>query len=127
MPWTADGDSVSFTGPLADLMTLIMGAYEEGPGTAEDAPSAGAFITATAVALRGSLMDGLAEDTEAAEFVQRIDACLTENEDGSVTVSTFELLDDIADHIDLEPLQGWLTAPDIRGAIAQMAVEAFES
>ena len=28
MPWQSDGDNVSFSGPLADLMGMIMTAYD---------------------------------------------------------------------------------------------------
>jgi hypothetical protein len=126
MPWQSDDDNVSFSGPLADLMSLIMNAYEHdcAEGT-PNRPTAGEYVTAAAVVLREVLLENFEEDPEAAEFVQHISDALAEDEDGTVHIATFELLDEIAEHIDTPALEHWLGSMPVRNAIVELATTAF--
>lgn len=125
MPWQSDGDNVSFSGPLADLMGMIMNAYEQDCADGADHPTPGEYVTATAVVLREVIIEHFEEDAEAEEFLQKISDALHEDEDGTVHIATFELLDDIAEHIDPPALDYWLGAVSVRKAIVELATTAF--
>ncbi len=124
MPWQSDGDNVSFSGPLADLMGLIMASYEHDCSDA-DSPTSGEYVTASAVVLREVLLENFEDDPEAAEFVQIISDALAEDEDGAVHIATFQLLDDIAEHIEPSALEFWLGSVSVREAILELATTAF--
>jgi hypothetical protein len=125
MPWESKGDSVSFSGPLADLMGAIMTAYEQDfPGA--ETPTAGEYVTATAVVLREILLENMEERGDSGEFFDRVSDSLSEDEDGNVQIATFSLLDDIAEQITTEALDQWLSAPQVRAAIMELASTAFE-
>ena len=125
MPWESDGDNVSFSGPLADLMGLIMTAYDHDCADGTDQPTAGEYVTASAVVLREVILEQFEDDPEAEEFLQRITEALQEDEDGAVHIATFEILDDVAEHIDPPALEFWLGSMSIRSAIVELAMTAF--
>jgi|GEM_PF-2268188 len=127
MPWEDSGDNVSFSGPMADLMGVIMAAFEIDYGNATDGPTPGEYVTATAVVLREVLLENFEDEPEgeAKEFVQRISDAMTEDEDGVVHIATFELLDDIAESIDEAALSHWLGSVPVRNAIQELAQTAF--
>jgi hypothetical protein len=125
MPWQSDGDDVSFEGPLADLMGMIMTAYDHDCESGTNNPTSGEYVTATAVVLREVVIENFEDDPDAAEFVQLISDALHEDEDGAVHIATFELLDDIAEHIDAPALDYWLDSMPVRRAIMELAMTAF--
>lgn len=125
MPWQSDGDNVTFEGPLADLMGMIMTAYDHDCEGGTNNPTSGEYVTAAAVVLREVLLENFEEDPDAAEFVQRISDALHEDDDGAVHIETFELLDDIAEHIDPPALDHWLGSMPVRSAIMELAMTAF--
>ena len=125
MPWQSEDDNVSFSGPLADLMGAIMTAYEQDCAEGTDQPTPGEYVTATAVVLREVIIENFTDDPEAAEFVQDVSDALTEDEDGTVHIATFELLDNIAEHIDPAALDHWLGSMPVRSAIVELATTAF--
>jgi hypothetical protein len=125
MPWEADGDGVRFSGHLTDLMTLIMTAYDQDAESGAITASPGVYVTATAVVLREILLEALADQPDAEEFLQRASDSLTEDDDGTVTMQTFQLLDDIAEHIESIAYEQWLADPAARAAIAEVAGSAF--
>jgi hypothetical protein len=125
MPWQSEDDNVSFSGPLADLMGAIMTAYDHDCAEGDGQPTPGEYVTATAVVLREVIIENFAEDLEATEFVQDISDAMTEDEDGTVHIATFELLDTIAEHIDPPALDHWLGSMPVRSAIVELATTAF--
>lgn len=125
MPWQSDGDNVSFSGPLADLMGMIMTAYDHDCVDGTGQPTAGEYVTASAVVLREVIIEQFEDDPEAEEFVKFISDALHEDEDGAVHIATFELLDEIAEHIDPSALDYWLGSMPIRSAIVELATTAF--
>ena len=125
MPWTSEGDNVSFSGPLADLMGIIMTAYDQDVAAGTCTVTAGVYVTAAAVVLREVVIESLEGHTDAAEFLEFMEGTLHEEDDGTVQISTLPMLDSIAEHIDTAALEGWLGAPAIRDAIAELSVSAF--
>jgi len=125
MPWNQDGDNVSFSGPLVELMGLIMSAFEADCVDGTGRPTAGEYVTASAVVLREVLLENLEEQNDNSEFAQRISDALSEDEDGNVHIATFQLLDDIADHIEPLALETWMGAGSVRSAIMELATTAF--
>ena len=125
MPWEADGDGIRFSGHLTDLMTLIMTAYDQDTEAGLVTASPGVYVTATAIVMREILLEALAEQPDAAEFLQRASDSLTESESGTITMQTFQLLDDIAEHIEAIAYEQWLSDPAARAAIAEVAGNAF--
>jgi hypothetical protein len=125
MPWESRGDNISFSGQLADLMGLIMTAYDQDVESETVSASAGVYVTATAIVLREILLEALVEDTDAAEFLQRVSDSLHEADDGTVTIATFAMLDDIAEHIEPDAVERWIGDPAARSAIAELATSAF--
>lgn len=125
MPWQTEGDNVNFSGALADLMAVIMTAYDQDAeaGTCDVTP--GTYVTATAIVLREIVLESLAEEPDASEFLERVSASLHEDEDGNVEIATFALLDDVAEHISAEGLDMWLGSPEVRSAIVDLAMTAF--
>ena len=125
MPWQSEGDNVSFSGPLADLMGAIMTAYDHDCADSTGTPTSGEYVTASAVVLREVLLENLEEQGDTSEFFQRISDALSEDEDGNVHIATFALLDDIAEQIAPEALDAWLGAAPVRSAIMELATTAF--
>jgi hypothetical protein len=126
MPWdNVEGDTLSFSGPLADLMGLIMTAFDQDCADPTGKPSAGEWVTAAAVVLREVLIENLEEAGDTSEFFQRISDALSEDEDGNVHIATFALLDDIAEQIDPTALTAWLGSGSVRAAIMELATTAF--
>ena len=125
MPWESEGDSVKFSGPLADLMGIVMTAYEHDCVDGTGRPTAGEYVTASAVVLREVLLENLEEQGDTSEFFERISDALAEDEDGNVHIATFALLDDIAEQIAPEALDAWLSADPVRSAIMELATTAF--
>lgn len=125
MPWQSEGDNVSFSGPLADMMGAIMAAYEYDCPDQTDNPTPGEYVTATAVVLREVAIEAFESDPEAKEFIEKVSAALSEDEDGAVHVATFQLLDDIAEHVDETAIDYWLKLISVRSAIMELATTAF--
>jgi len=124
MPWEAEAEGIRFSGPLVDLMGLIMTAYEEetAAGTVDVVP--GVWVTASAIVLREILLE-VPTDAISEPLIERVSSAMHEDEDGVVTIDTFAMLDDVADHVELEPLTHWLSDPAIRGAIADVTNSAM--
>jgi len=125
MPWEVDGDGIRFSGHLTDLMTLIMTAYDQDTESGAIAASPGVYVSSTAVVIREILLETLADDPEAAEFLQRASDSLSESDDGTVTMQTFQLLDDVAEHIENIAYEKWLSDPAVRAAIAEVTGNTF--
>ena len=125
MPWESEGDGVRFAGHLADLMALVMTAYEADTASGAVTASPGVFVTATAIVFREILIDSLAQKPEAVDFVERIGVMLEEDDDGTVRMQTFALLDDVAEHIEAVAYERWLADAAVRAAIADVAGNAF--
>jgi hypothetical protein len=125
MPWEVDGEGIRFSGHLTDLMTLIMTAYDQDAESGVVTASPGVYVSATAVVIREILLEALADDPEAEEFLRRASDSLTEADDGTVTMQTFQLLDDVAEHIEAVAYEGWLSDPAVRAAIAEVAGNTF--
>jgi hypothetical protein len=125
MPWEANGDNVSFTGQLADLMGLIMTAYDQDIESGAVGVSAGIYVTSTAIVLREIVLENLEGNPDAEEFLERVSDSLTEAEDGTITISTFALLEDVAEHIDPAAVEAWIGDPAARAAIAELGTNAF--
>ena len=125
MPWENDGDNVSFSGQLADLMVTLMTAYDQDIESGAVAVSAGVYVTSSAIVLREILLENLAADPEAKEFLARVSDSLQEADDGTITMSTFALLDDVAEHIEPEAIERWIADPAARAAIAELGTNAF--
>ena len=125
MPWESKDDNVSFSGPLADLMGMIMTAYDNDCAQTDERPTAGEYVTASAVVLREVLLENLEEQHETSDFSQRVSDALSEDEEGNVHIATFALLDDIAEQITSEALEAWLGSDPVRAAILELATTAF--
>jgi len=125
MPWETEGEGVRFSGHLTDLMTAILAAYEEETRAGAITSNPGVYVTASAIVIREILLDQLAEQPEAGEFLARVEAALEEDEDGTVTVQTFQVLDDVAEHIEAVAWQAWIADPAARAAIAEVTNNVF--
>jgi hypothetical protein len=121
MPWETEGDGVRFSGHLTDLMSAIVTAYKEESDASRVVCSTGAYVTATAIVIREILLEQLADEPQAAEFLVRVGDALDEDDEGTVTIRTFDLLDDVAGHIEGQAWQAWLADPAARAAIAEIA------
>jgi len=125
MPWEVEGDGIRFSGHLTDLMTVVMTAYEDDTASGAVTASPGVYVTATAVVMREIVLETLAEQPDAEEFIARASDSLSEAEDGTITMQTFQFLDDIAEHIEAVAYERWLADPAVRAAIADVAGNAF--
>ncbi|NTU71172.1 MAG: hypothetical protein HGB10_05065 [Coriobacteriia bacterium] len=126
MPWQRDDDdNLRFDGPLADFMGLIKVSYEQDTERGTDNPELGEYVTATAIVLREVMIEYFSDDPEAKEFVERLSDGLKEDDNGAVHVATFEMLDDMAEHIEPDALEHWMSTFAIRGAIVELATTAF--
>ena len=124
MPWTPEADGIRFSGPLGDLMDLILTAYDEEAAAGRIAVPQGTYVTAAAVVLREILLEAPPEPGSE-ELVARVSDALHEDEDGMITIDTFATLDDMADHIELDALRHWLADPAARAAIADVTSNAL--
>jgi hypothetical protein len=102
-----------------------MAAYEEDTASGAVTASAGVYATASAIVVREIVLEGLAEQPEAVEFLARVGDALIENEDGTVEVKTLAILDDVAEHIEAVAWEEWLADPGARSAIAEVAASTF--
>lgn len=125
MPWETEGELVRFSGNLSELMDRVMAAYEQDSTTGTATVASGVYVTATAIVLREILLEALAEEQEAAEFVRRLSDALEEEEDGTVTVQTLAILEDVAEHIEPTAWQQWLADAAAREAILEVASSTF--
>ena len=125
MPWEVDGDGIRFSGHLTELMTLIMTAYDQETESGAITASPGVYVSATAVVIREILLEALVDDPEAEEFLRRASDSLSEGDDGTVTMQTFQLLDDVAEHIESVAYEHWLSDPAVRAAIAEVTGNTF--
>jgi hypothetical protein len=125
MPWETEGDGVRFSGHLTDLMTAIVGAYDEEIAAGTITADHGVYVTAVAIVLREILLEQLANEPEAVDFLKRVGDTLEEAPDGTVTIQTFALLDDVAEHIEDVAWRQWLADPAARAAIADVTANAF--
>jgi hypothetical protein len=125
MPWEADGDGIRFSGHLTDLMSLIMTAYDQDTESGAVTATPGVYVTATAVVIREIILETLSSQPEAEEFVQQASESLHEADDGTVTMQAFELLDNVAEHIESVAYERWLSDPAVRAAIAEVTSTAF--
>ncbi len=124
MPWTPEADGIRFSGPLVDLMGLIITAYDQEAAAGRIAVPQGTYVTAAAVVLREILLEAPAEPGSE-ELLVRVGDALHEDEDGVITIDTFAMLDDMADHIELDALERWLADPAARSAIADVTARAL--
>jgi hypothetical protein len=124
MPWEAEADGIRFSGPLVDLMSLIMTAYEEETAASKVDVVPGVWVTASAIVLREILLEVPADEISA-PLIERVSDAMQEDEDGVVTIDAFAMLDDVADHVELVPLSRWLSDPAIRDAIADVTNSAL--
>ena len=124
MPWTPEADGIRFSGPLGDLMELILTTYDEEAAAGRIAVPQGTYVTAAAVVLREILLEAPAEPGSE-ELIARVSDALHEDEDGMITIDTFAMLDDMADHIELDALEHWLSDPAARAAIADVTSNAL--
>jgi len=122
MPWESVNGSVRFSGQLADLMAIIMTAYDQdiACGACDVAP--GEYVTAAATVLRELVIESLqAEpgnaDPQAAAYLTRVSDAVHEDADGTVHIAIFVVLDDIAEHTNSAALEAWLASPAVRDAI----------
>ena len=125
MPWSSEGDNISFSGHLADVMAIIMTAYDQDVSAGSCDVPAGVYVTAAAVVLREVVIESLEGNTEADEFLEFIEGSLHEEENGTVTIATLPMLDRIAEHIEPVAIEGWMSAPAVRQGIAELATTAF--
>jgi hypothetical protein len=125
MPWEAVDDGIRFSGHLTDLMQTIMAAYEEDTKNGKVTTEPGVYITASAIVIREILLEQLAKNEEAAEFLDRVGDTLHEEPDGTVRMETFGLLDDVAEHIERVAWEQWIADPAARAAIAEVSSNAF--
>ena len=124
MPWTIEDEGIRFSGPLVDLMGLIMTTYDEETAAGKVTVSQGIYVTAAAVVLREILLEAPAEPGSE-DLITRVTEYLHEDEDGVVEIDTFALLDDMADHVEPAALQMWLGDPAARAAIADVTSNAI--
>lgn len=125
MPWSSEGDNISFSGHLADLMAIIMTAYDQDVAAGTCSVPAGVYVTAAAVVLREVVIESLEDNPEAHEFLEFIEGSLHEEEDGTVQIQTLPMLDRIAEHIESVAIEGWMGSPAVREAIADLSTSAF--
>jgi hypothetical protein len=124
MPWEVEAEGIRFSGPLVDLMSLIMTAYDEENAAGRVAVLQGTYVTAATIVLREILLAAPPEPGSE-ELVARVTDALREDDDGVVTVDTFAMLDDMADHIELDAFERWLADPAVRAAIAEVTESAI--
>jgi hypothetical protein len=126
MPWQSENGAVRFSGRLADLMGIVMTAYDQDTASGACSVAPGVYVTATATVLRELVIESLeadpqAADPEAAEYLARVSDAVHEDTDGTVHIAIFAVLDDIAEHTSSAALEAWLASPAVRDAILAVA------
>jgi hypothetical protein len=126
MPWESQNGGVRFSGRLADLMAIVMTAYDRDTAAGVCAVAPGAYVTASASVLREVVIESLeaepgAPEPEAVAYLARLSEAVYEDEDGTVHIAIFAILDDIAEHTSAEALEAWLASPAVREAILSIA------
>lgn len=122
MPWHSENGSVRFSGRLADLMGIIMTAYDQDTAAGACQVAPGAYVTATATVLRELVIESLeadpqASDPAAAAYLARVSDAVHEDADGRVHIEIFAVLDEIAEHTSSPALEAWLASKAVRDAI----------
>ena len=122
MPWESEDGAVRFSGPLADLMVVVMTAYDQDTASGACDVAAGTYVTAAASVLREVTIESLeaesgAPSPEAAAYLARVSDAVHEDADGTVHIAIFAVLDDIAEHTNSAALEAWLSSPAVRDAI----------
>jgi hypothetical protein len=126
MPWENHDGGIRFSGRLADLMAIIMTAYDQDTLSGDCQVAPGTYVTAAASVLREVVIETLEADPQvddpgAAAYLQRISDAVHEDDDGNVHIAIFAVLDDIAEHTSADALEAWLASPAVRGAIHAVA------
>jgi hypothetical protein len=126
MPWESQNGGVRFSGRLADLMAIVMTAYDQDTNAGVCAFAPGAYVTASASVLREVVIESLeaepgAPEPEAVAYLARLSEAVYEDENGTVHIAIFAILDDIAEHTSAEALEAWLASPAVREAILSIA------
>jgi hypothetical protein len=126
MPWESEDGAVRFSGRLADLMAVVMTAYDQDTASGAIDVVPGTYVTATASVLREVVIESLeaepgTADPEAVAYLARISDAVHEDADGTVRIEIFALLDDIAEHTTSAALEAWLASPAVREAIRAVA------
>ena len=124
MPWENEAEGIRFSGPLVDLMELILGAWTAETEAGRVDVSQGVWVTASAIVIREVLLE-IEPDETSEPLVERVSAAMHQDEDGVVTIDTFAMLDDVADHVDMAVLALWLADPSLRAAIADVTNSAI--
>jgi hypothetical protein len=126
MPWESQNGGVRFSGRLADLMAIVMTAYDQDTVAGVCAVAPGAYVTASASVLREVVIESLEAETgslepEAVAYLDRVSEAVHEDEDGTVHIAIFAVLDDIAEHTSAQALDTWIASPAVREAILAVA------
>jgi hypothetical protein len=126
MPWENHDGGIRFSGRLADLMAIIMTAYDQDTLSGDCQVAPGTYVTAAASVLRELVIETLeadpqAGDPEAAAYLQRVSDAVHEDADGNVQIAIFAVLDDIAEHTSSTALEAWVASPPVRQAILAVA------
>ena len=126
MPWTTENGGVRFSGHLADLMAIVMTAYDQDAASGACDVAPGTYVTATATVLRELVIESLEADSESAgpqgaAYLERISGAVTQDADGTVRIAIFAVLDDIAENTSAPALEAWLGTPAVRDAILKVA------
>jgi len=125
MPWEPEGEGIRFSGNLAELMNHVMANYEEDTEAATVTTTPGVYATASAIVLREIIIEALEEQPETEEFLARLSAGVSEDDEGYVEVQTLAILDDVADHIEDAAWQAWLADSGVRAAVAEVCDNTF--
>jgi hypothetical protein len=127
MPWHNQNGAIRFTGPLADLMAIVMTAYDQDTACGACNVAPGTYVTASATVLRELVIESLeaadpdTTDPEAAAYLARVSDAVHEDADGTVHIAIFAVLDEIAEHTSSAALEAWLASPAVRDAILSVA------
>ena len=130
MPWESEDGAVRFSGRLADLMAVVMTAYDQDTASGAIEVVPGTYVTAAASVLREVVIESLeaepgASDPEAVAYLARVSDTVHEDADGTVRIEIFAVLDDIAEHTTSAALEAWLASPAVREAIRAVATSGL--
>jgi len=126
MPWESENGAVRFSGPLADLMAIVMTAYDQDTASGACQVAPGTYVTASASLLREVVIESLeaepgTPEPEAVAYLNRVSDAVHEDADGTVHIAIFAVLDDIAEHTSSSALEAWMASPAVRQAILAVA------
>jgi hypothetical protein len=129
MPWESVNGTVRFSGRLADLMAIVMTAYDQDTASGALDVVPGTYVTACASVLREVVIESLeadlgTPDPEAIAYLARVSDAVHEDADGTVHIEIFAVLDDIAEHTNTAALEAWLGSPAVRDAIRAVATSS---